>query len=187
MTHVSEASFLYRYRDVLAILYFVGGAFFLVTIESVFNGGFSFSVRILWLPLALLIFGFTWFNRHFLYPKMQSSWKTWATAAAAYLVFLLMAWPYVMAINAATNNGEKIIYRGPIQRKWISHGSRGNWYQIDVLNRLTSSVITFTIPQQKYALLNEGDIFTTEFVRGGFGIPYRWRFGSSSQASSFTH
>ena len=173
---------LHRHRDWLLVFllfaYLVGGGFFLVAIESVFNGGFYFSVRILWLPLALLVFGFTWFNRHFLYREMQSFWKTWATAVAAYLMFLVMTWPYVMAVNAATSNGEKMVYGGQIQRKWIGHGSRSRFYEIDVFDSSTSQVVTFDVSPEKYASLREGEIFTTGFIRGGFGIPYRWRFRS---------
>jgi hypothetical protein len=171
---------LYKHRDWLLVssffAYLAGGVFFLVAIESVFNGGFDFSVRILWLPIAVLIFGFTWFNRHFLYQMTQSRWKTWGTAALAYPVLLLMAWPYVMALNAATSSGEKMIYSGPIQRKWISRGGRGTSYQIDLLDQSTSTVIQLMISPQKYTSVKEGENFTIEFIRGGFGIPYRWRF-----------
>ena len=52
--------FLCRYAVWLVSAYMIGGIVFLVLIESVFNGGFDFSMKILWLPLLLLIFGFTW-------------------------------------------------------------------------------------------------------------------------------
>jgi hypothetical protein len=176
--------FFHKHRDWLVVFLFfasiVGSVFFLVAIESVFNGGFYFSVRILWLPLALLVFGFTWFNRRSLYIAMQGRWKTWLTALASYPMALLMCWPYIMAINAATSSGEKMVYRGPIKRKWIGRGSRGRFYEIDVLDSSTSQVITLDVSPEKYASLREGDIFTTEFIRGGFGIPYRWRFEPQS-------
>lgn len=66
------------------------------------------------------------------------------------------------------------------QRKWILQG-RGKSYQIDVLDSSTAHMVTFIIPPQKYNSLSEGDIFTAEFIRGGFGIPYRWRIGSQSE------
>ena len=64
--------------------------------------------------------------------------------------------------------------------KWILQG-RGKSYQIDVLDSSTAHMVTFIIPPQKYNSLSEGDIFTAEFIRGGFGIPYRWRIGSQSE------
>ena len=111
-------SFVYRHRVWLIAFYLVGAGFFLIATQSVFNGGLSFSVRILWFPLALLIFGFTWLNRRFFYA-MQSRWKTWLAALAWYPVSLLLTWPYVMALNAATSTGDRMAYSGPIQRKWI--------------------------------------------------------------------
>jgi hypothetical protein len=85
-----------------------------------------------------------------------------------------------MALNAATSTGDRMAYSGPIQRKWILQG-RGKSYQIDVLDSSTAHMVTFIIPPQKYNSLSEGDIFTAEFIRGGFGIPYRWRIGSQSE------
>jgi hypothetical protein len=177
---VSEASFLYKYRHFLLALYVFGGAFFLLAIESVLNGVFYFSMRLLWLPVAILVFGFTWLNRDFLYRKMKSRWETWAVALFAYPFLLFITWPYVMALNALSSTGETITYRGPIQRKWVAHG-RATSYQIDVLDAATSQVVTLIIRPQEYAALKEGDRFSTKFIRGGFGIPYRWRFGRKGQ------
>jgi hypothetical protein len=168
----------------LFYFYLTGGVFFLVVIESTFNGGFYFSMRMLWLPVAILVFGFSWLNRRSFSDQMGSSWKMWATVVALYGLILLMSWPYVMAINAATSSGEKIIYSGPIQQKWIAHDSRGKSYQIDLFDLSTSSAITLTISPREYALLSKGDIFKTEFIRGGFGVPYRWRFSSGFRTSS---
>ena len=170
--------FVYQYRIWLLLFYVAGSLFFLITIESVFNGGFDFSLRVLALPLALLIFGVMWSSRKFFYSETKSVWKAWLLALGLYLFALLFSWPYVMAVNAASSSGEKIIYRGPIQRKWIRRGARGNTsYEIDVLDSSTSTLVTLDVSSQKYISLHEGEIYTAEFIRGGFGIPYRWRFG----------
>jgi hypothetical protein len=112
---------------------------------------------------------------------MQSSWKAWVTAAAAYPVLLVGTWPYVMAVNAATSRGEKMIYRGPIQEKLMLHDHRGDTCLIDFLDVSTSNRIRLIVSPQEYASFNEKDIVVTEFIRGGFGIPYRWRFGSQRE------
>lgn len=168
--------FLYRYGSWLFIAYMIGGAVFLLLIESVFNGGLSFAVRILWLPLALLIFGFTWVNRQFFYDAKRSVVAPWLIATLLYPVALLMSWPYMMALNAATAKGDSQIYAGPIVRKWIHHAARsGDECEIDIRDRQSSQVITITVSPIYYTSHSVGDIATAEFMRGGFGIPYRWR------------
>ncbi len=47
------------------MLYMLGTIFFFFFIGSVFNGGFGFSMKVLWIPIGLLVFGFTWVNREF--------------------------------------------------------------------------------------------------------------------------
>ena len=108
---------------------------------------------------------------------MKSIWKPWFAAIAVYGIALLFSWHYVMALNAATSSGETAIYSGRIERKWINHSRFGDEYGIDVLDSTSSQIITLTVSRLKYASLREGDAFRTEFIRGGFGIPYRWRFG----------
>jgi hypothetical protein len=77
----SVLNFLYHWLWVLLFyIYLAGNLFFLLAIESTFNGGFDFSVRVLWLPLAIVVFCFTWFNRQALYAQVGSRWKTWAGA-----------------------------------------------------------------------------------------------------------
>jgi hypothetical protein len=170
-------NFLYRYGTWLFFAYILGAGFFLIAIESTFNGGFNFSVCVLWLPLALLVFGFTFLNRKFLYAKVRSRWNVRGLAIVFYPILLLMTWPYVMALNAITGSGVCVTYTGAIQRKWVHHSPRyGDSYEIDVLNTATSRTNTFTIPRDTYDQLRVGDIYVTKFLSGGFGIPYRWRF-----------
>jgi hypothetical protein len=178
------ARFVYRYSGLLFLAYVAGGMLFLVLIDSVFNGGFSFSMKILWLPVALAIFGFTCLNREFLRAEMGSSAKPWLLAAMLYPIVLLMSWPYVMALNAATARGDTLVYNGRIERKWIHHGSGrfGDTCEIDIRDTQSSEVVTIRVSPEKYASLSQDDIVTVAFTRGGFGIPYRWRFTEPNQA-----
>jgi hypothetical protein len=170
--------FVYRYSGLFFLAYIAGAMLFLVLIDSVFNGGFSFSMKILCLPVAVVIFGFIWVNRESLRAEMGSSRKPWLLAAMLYPVALLMGWPYVMALNAATARGDTLVYTGTVERKWIHHGSQrfGDTCEIDIKDTKSSQVVTIPVSPQKYASLSEGEIVTVAFMRGGFGIPYRWRF-----------
>jgi len=98
------ASFLKRFGTPIFLLYFFISLTFLCLIESVFNGGFYFSIRILWLPVAIVIFGVTaWCYKDM--PRGRNGkgawWFPWVIAAILYPLSLLMAWPYVMAVNAS--------------------------------------------------------------------------------------
>jgi hypothetical protein len=171
------ARFIYRYGGWLFFAYLAGAMLFLVLIDSIFNGGFFFSVKLLWLPLAVVIFGFTWVNRDLLRSETGSSRKPWFIALLLYPVALLMSWPYMMALNAATARGGSLVYQGPIERKWIHHGGRrfGDSCEIDIRDTHSSELITISVSSEKYASLSQGDTVTVEYMRGGFGIPYRWR------------
>ena len=172
------ARFVYRYGGWFFFAYMAGAMLFLILIDFIFNGGFFFSVKVLWLPVAVVIFGFTWVNRDFLGAEMRSGRKPWFIAATLYPVALLMSWPYVIALNAATARGDTLVYKGPVERKWIHHGSRryGDTCEIDIRDKQSSEVITIPVSSEKYASLSEGETVTVEYMRGGFGIPYKWRF-----------
>jgi hypothetical protein len=107
-------------------------------------------MKILCLSVAVVIFGFIWVNRESLRTEMGSRRKPWLLAAMLC----------------------------PIERKWIHHGSQrfGDTCEIDIRDTQSSQVVTVPVSPQKYASLSEGEIVTVAFMRGGFGIPYRWRF-----------
>ncbi len=168
--------FLYRYGGFFFFAYMAGGLVFLLLIDSTFNGGFFFSVKHLWLPLALLIFGYVWVNRGFFRAEMRSSIKPWFIAALLYPTALLMSWPYLMAVNAATGHGETLTYQGPIERKWIQHGRNNfNSCMIDIKDTTSAEVVPLVVSPQSYASLLPGEMVSVSFRRGGLGIPYRWR------------
>ena len=83
-----------------------------------------------------------------------------------------------MAVSVVTSGGERIVYGGPIQEKWIFQGLRGNTsYHVKVLDSSTQTTFTLTVSKREYASLKEGQIIGVNFIQGGLGIPYRWRFG----------
>jgi hypothetical protein len=168
---------LYRYANWIFFCYMGGAAVFLLLIESVFNGGFAQSIKWLWLPLAVLIFGFTWLNRYLFHANSGSSRQSWLFAFILYPVVLLLSWPYVMALNAATASGDTMTYRGPVVQKRIDHSRRyGDSYQIELQDTRSTEIITLTVPPARYSSLSVGDVTTEEFLRGGLGILFRWRF-----------
>jgi hypothetical protein len=169
--------FIHRHGQWLFFGYVGGAVTFLLLIESTFNAGFMQSFKWMWFPLAALIFGFMWVTRYFFYEKARSHITPWVTATIVYLIALLMVPPYVMAYNAFTTSGETIIYSGPIVRKWIHHGARsGDSYEIDLRDTHSGEMITIEVPRHKYDSLSVGDVITEKYLKGGLGIPFRWRF-----------
>jgi len=147
---------------------------FLMTIESVFNGGFDFSVRILWIPIGILIAGFTWWCRHDFERILNSRWKAWVTAGLLYPIALLMSWPYVMALNALLPSNSSVTYEGPVTRKFIS-GGRRNSYQVVIRDRSTQKEVTLSTSESRYGELSPGNTIQETFSVGRLGIPFRWR------------
>lgn len=167
---------LIRHRNLLLGAYLLGALFFLVAIESVFNGGFFFAISWLWLPLLVIVFGFTWWYRERLYRLAKNSKvRMWVIAALMYPLVLLMSWPYMMALNAATATGARVVYKGPIVRKWVSKG-KSTSYHIDIYDEATRMPVTLNCSSQRYDSLSEGQVISREFQLGGFGIPFGWRF-----------
>ncbi len=87
-----------------------------------------------------------------------------------------MSWPYLMIVNAVTGQGDKITYSGPVVKKWVGGNGRRDWYEIDVMDTNSAKVITIEVQRGQYDSFQPGDKFVVEYLRGGFGIPYRWRF-----------
>lgn len=139
---------------------------FLLRIESVFNGGFHDTVKALWLPVGLLVFGFTWL--------FGSRWQEWIIAAFLYPTLLLMSWPYVMVANALTSTGETVTYNGAITDMWIT-ASRFPSYQIVFLDQETQEEVILPVSRLDYDELSLGDRVQSTFSVGGLGIPFRWR------------
>ena len=151
------------------------GLGFLLLIHSVFNGGFTFSARILWLPLALVIFGFTAFFHRDFERITRNRWKAWMIAALFYPLSILISWPYVMAVNAFFPAGRTITFHGPVIRKWESSG-RSKSYLIVILDQSSGEEVTLQTSEAKYRQVSEGDGIGETFSVGLFGIPFRWRF-----------
>jgi hypothetical protein len=118
-----------RFGIALFLVFIGSGLFFLLIIETTFNGGFAVSVKLLWLPLATIVFGFTYLNREMLQARSRRPWHAWAMAVALYPMMLLFAWPYVLAANALLASKGRIEFRGPIVAKFMS-GGRGAERQV---------------------------------------------------------
>ena len=136
-----------------------------------------FSARILWLPLALVIFGFTARFRRDFENINRNRWKEWMVAALFYPLSILMSWPYVMAVNAFFPAGQTITFHGPVIRKWESNG-RIKSYLIVILDQSRGEEVTLQTSEAKYRQLSEGDGIGETFSVGLLGIPFRWRIGN---------
>jgi len=172
--------FIARFGNALFLAYIGGGFLFLILLDSIFNGGFGVAVRLLWSPLAILIFGFTWWYRRDLYDLGMARSKVWVTASITYPILVLMGWPYVMAYNAMTPSGHSIVYSGQILRKFIS-GGRVRGHQVVIMDRSTHEPITLSVSSNNFATLSVGNSVQKSFHVGGLGIPYRWRFQNAEQ------
>lgn len=172
--------FIVRFGNALFLAYVGGSLLFLFLLESIYNGGFSVAVKLLWIPLAVVTFGFTWWYRCDLYHLARGRVGVWVTASLTYSIVLLMSWPYVMACNAMTSSGRSIVYSGQVISKFIS-GARTKSHQIVITDRSSNEPITLTVSPYDFATLSVGDSIHKSFHVGGLGIPYRWRFKNPKQ------
>lgn len=165
---------IYHHRNKILFLYLGIAVFFLLRLESIFNGGFFYSMQILCLPLAVIIFGYSWLYRSYFYRVNKSKIVTWTVVILFYGLTLLMTWPYVMAFNAFTGSGEKVIYEGPIEEKWISKGKHWS-YHLEIRDQKTLKTVTLNCSKNFYNSVSEGDYISDHFYMGGLGFPYRWK------------
>lgn len=169
------ARFVFRFGNTMLVLFGVVAVAFLVSIQSVLNSGLYFSLKALCVPLALIVFGYTWAERDFLYT-VKGIVGTWVIAGVVYPMLLLWGWPYVMALNAATGTGEKIVYSGRVTAKWESNGLP----QAEIRDAATKKPVVLSLSKPQYDAVQPGSPLSVEFQRGGFGFPYRWRYGRGS-------
>lgn len=179
---VSPATrFLVRYGAILMMLFMLGGLFFLFRIESTFNGGFNFSAKILAAPVALGLFGFTYFNRRYLASFHPGKpWVPWLITTLSYPMCILFGWPWVMAVNAINFEDHTIAFEGPVVAKFTS--GTGSTPEIRIRDVSSNELVELNISRATYSDLKVGSEYKECFRRGSLGIPYRWK--DSSQAVS---
>jgi len=171
--------FLIRFSGGLLIAFALGALVFLVTIDSVFNGGFSESLKILWLPCGLAVLSFTYVNREVLGESTLAPWQMWVMAAMFYPLSLLFGWPYLMAINALSVNPVPHVYSGPVIAKFVTSGKSVS-YHIRLRDVSSEETIELYLSKEAYSKARVGTVYCAAFHRGLFDIPFRWRFASSS-------
>lgn len=176
--------FIIRYGKALAILFVLGSLFFLIAIESIFNGGFYFAVKIIALPAGISIFGFTYVNREelkLLFPGRP--WQMWLIAGLLYPLSLLFGWPYLMAINAIAVDKEPIIFNGPVLEKFITSGKTTS-YHIRIKDFTSNKTVALNVGANRYSLITVGSEYCAVFNRGMLGIPFVWRFGTNPSVNT---
>ena len=153
--------------------------FFRMFIDTVVNAGFSWTLRRLWLPYAVLIFGFVNYYHDALVAMRAKSQKKrphpWLFAALIYLVCLAMAYPYVLGVNTLGGPHPKVVYHGVITKKWSSAG-RSTSYYLTIKDDVSNSNLSFHITKDYYNSCQVGQPFERTMNIGLFGIPYRWKF-----------
>jgi len=165
--------FLSRFGVLLITLYLLISIVCLKLIESVENAGFEFSMRILWLPIATMIFGVTWWCRK---GFTSGGWATWITAITLYPVALFMAWPYVMVVNAILPSQGTVAYEGPVIYK-VKRKFRGPASYSIVLGDIHSrELVSLMASREDYENIAIGRSINRSFTLGGFGFPYNWHF-----------
>jgi len=162
-----------RFGIALFLVFIGGGLFFLLIIETTFNGGFAVSVKLLWLPLATIVFGFTYLNREMLQARSRRPWHAWAMAVALYPMMLLFAWPYVLAANALLPSKGRIEFRGPIVAKFMS-GGRYTPCHVRIHDVRTGQDVELNVRCRANPTV--GALYSACFERGQLDIPVRWRF-----------
>jgi len=164
-----------RFGTALFLLFMGGALFFLLTIETTFNGGFALSVKVLCLPLAMVVFGFTFLNREMLQGRSRRPWHVWVLAMVLYPLTLLFAWPYVLAANVLLPSKGRIEFRGPIVGKFMS-GGRYTSCHVRIHDAGTGRSVELNVGCRAYPTLAVGALYSSCFERGPLDIPVRWRF-----------
>jgi hypothetical protein len=164
---------LHRFRTSIFFLFMGVSGGFLMTIESTFNGGFYYSVKLLCIPLAIIILAYVRWHQ----SAFGKSRRIWIVAGLLYPIALLMSWPYVMALNLLTSPDKKITYHGTIERKWESNG-RTVSYHVDLLDTTTRQLVTLNYSPAHYAQVARGDTISETYFAGRLGIPARWKYAN---------
>lgn len=167
-----------RFGTALFLLFIGGALFFLLTIDTMFNGGLAFSVKVLGLPLAMIVFGFTYLNRKVLQARSRRPWYVWLFAVLFYPLTLLFAWPYVLAANALLPTKGRIEFRGPIVGKFTS-GGRYTSYHVRIHDVGSGQSVELNVGRREYETLAVGAPYSSCFEHGRFDIPFRWRFAET--------
>ena len=158
-------------------IFMFGGLFWLMLIETTFNSGFDFMMKILALPLALIVFSFTYINQTALLAYSNSLLKLWGVAIAFYLLLLLFSWPYLLVVNAVFRDEKPVVYTGEIIKKYEHRSSKNsNSYLITIRDIDTNEDIVLKLPYLYFQEAQVGQRYCTVFYRGLLGIPFRWRY-----------
>jgi len=170
---------LVRFGTLLTFLYMLSSVFAMSRIESVFNGGFAYSMKLMWLPMAILFAATTWFCCGEFAKVNKSRIKPWLLAALAYPLFLFSSWPFVMVWNALGTAKTQVTYAGPVIKKSTNRGRYGTSYNVTISDRYTQTPVTLKTSNHRFETLSRGDPIQETFYVGRLGLPYRWRsFGN---------
>ena len=150
----------------------LGLAASIITLEGAdFWGG----VHYLWLPYAVIIFGFVCYYHDALIAlpveRGKKRGNPWSAAVLLYLFALVSGYPYVMLVNTLGGPHPQIVYHGAITKKWSSTPKR---YSVMIQDEGSQSNYTFAVSGTYYRKCQVGQVFECRMYVGLLGIPYRW-------------
>ena len=168
-----------RYGNVIFIALALGAVLFANKVDTPTNAGLSDSVKLLALPLALLIFGYTYVNRALLTSlKPSQPWRPWVIAFFLYLLSLGIGWPYYLAINTLAVSEKPIIFSGTVVKKFISTSRVSATPHISIKEQDITDPVTLPVTVEEYSKIEIGSRYSKCYQKGMLGIPFLWRNGS---------
>ena len=155
---------------------------FLLLIEStntndVFLDGFKF----LFIPIGILLFGFSIINFKQIYSisSLTSKLTYWIYCFGTYILLLLMAGPYLLAVNATLSSYDIHKVSGLVidKSKSRSGGKYSSTEHILVIkDEATLKSHRLQTTENQYKKISKGDNYSECFYIGGLNTLFKWRF-----------
>jgi len=182
LTRPHRAPPLARWGGAAFMALMLGGVAGMLCVDGEYNDGFAQTATWLWLPWLLAVTAFVVRYWRWLRERHRRAWRVLGGAAAVYLLGLLMAWPYVAAINAAGDRGP-VDLAGPVLRKRVVSGRRSDAHVLSFRDG-SGREVDMIVDPALFAEVAVGDRLQCGLRRGWLGFTYRWRFGGSAPACS---
>jgi len=164
------------------LIFFILGGLLYFSIGTIFNGGFFLAMKWLAAPIAILMLIITVFDCSRLTGTRNRFRKFMTYMFLYYPLITLFSWPIFLGVNAVTTTGEAIAIVGPVAKKSTSGGNRHS-YEITIHDKKNNNNTKISIPKRNWDQVRIGDIYKFCYMKGGFGVPYYWRFKGRPECS----
>jgi hypothetical protein len=150
----------------------------MILVEMLFNDGWLFAFKVLGAVELVVV---PWLLYSFREPLLDQFYNRRLgmlfLLVSACGSFLLLGAPYVFLVNAATSNGDVVLFTGRVANKWISQG-KGKSFIVQLVDGRTSRPVEVLASRQEYESVAVGGQFSRCMSVGGLGLPYLWRYGT---------